>query len=205
MDDAAGGPPLTREEIRKLYPELLVWANRWIAACRLQGKLEAGDLVQGALRALLEDKCPAGVSPRGFLKQRIKQAATNRARHHHKFPSTPYHPTDDDDGTVGELADTTSESADAAALRTERVGTTAKVMDFLLEKATNANDEEVFSILGAFQNDAYAGDGEKVKRARILEQTGLSAQKYQAALKRLETMLKDLPPELHADVMEELS
>ncbi len=190
-------------EIKALFPELLLYANRWVDVCRLRGQCDPRDFVQQSVMQLYSGYCPATVSTIAFLKNTIKQRVTNHVRHLKKHPRVAIDADETDDAPdASVLLVTDLPSPESALIHRDLISVTAATVDALMNLAVN--DSDVSMILMAFQDEAYLGDDNSVKRAAVLTATGLSASDYQAAIKRLHTLLGKLPPELLSNVADHL-
>lgn len=174
------------DELKRLYPRLLLAAYWRLAYLDLLHEVDAEDIVQDSFESLLVGKCPPDVDVSAFLFNRVRQAAFNRARSRQ--------------GRLERLA----ESDDVFDVASAEPSPDVLVDDLTLSRAVRArlaalaaDDDEVCRLV-----DAYAS-GLKT-RGEICAELGISADQLRQARRRLNRRVAQLPKELVAAVVDHL-
>lgn len=172
------------QEIRPIYPKLLLAAKKRIT--RAGVAYDPVDVVQTALLALIDGKCPVDVPIEAFLRVKILNIVGNAARHHDRFPELNIeYPSD-----WGQLL---VDLPVAESLEEKRIAT--EVLSVLYETACEADDAEIALMLDEYRLGVH-------KRADLAIALGISPRAVDAARKRLKTLCNRLPKELKASVKE---
>lgn len=147
----------------------------------------AEDFLNEAIMNLYEGSCPADCEQSAYLTNRIRQLVSN---YYKKDKRRKTSPREDIEDVVSDREEDSEESLVLEEL-------SQKVCDAILNAAAEKKDEEVESMMLAYM------DGHE-KREDILLETGHTRVQYEAAKKRLETILRNLPAGLYDAVLEAL-
>lgn len=174
------------DELRRLYPRLLLGAYWRLAYLDLLHEVDADDVVQDAFETLLTGKCPRDVDVSAFLFNRVRQAVFNRARSR----QTRLEQLIADD----ELFDAPSPDPLPDVL----VDDLALSREVFAQLAGLAGDDaEVRGLLNAYASGLR-------KRGEICAELGISADQLRQARRRLNRRVAQLPDELVAAVVDRL-
>lgn len=156
-------------------------------ARKLDPDLYATELVQDILDDTLQGAIawdPARVS----LKKHVYDAIKSRSRHHYLRAIRLRHLSLDDDFTARLVDEQTAiYTRETEIEKAERLQSVASVIDLVRERV--ADDPEMQRIFDAYDRGC-------VSRAEILEVAGLTKLQYDAARKRLDRLIEELPSQL---------
>lgn len=171
--------------------ELLHYAVRWSGHVGAKGLRAAEEWLNGAVAALYDDKCPPDCPQVAFLKTRIKQSACNYARKQ-KTKQKAHDRIARDQSEAPEAA--TQEYASMERQLYDRV--IEGLGQLADERArTDVRYDQVSLLICAF------GDRLETPKERR-EVAGFGTQgEYDAAMKRLRTLVQHLPDELRLDAI----
>lgn len=172
------------DALRRLYPRLLLGAQRRLAHMDLLHETSPEDLVQDALEALLSDKCPPDVDVEGFLFNRIRQAASNRARNRQAR-----------DAKLGDEPLGCALPAPPPDVVSDDHTLAHEVRSRLY--AAVSDDDDVRCLLNAYESGLR-------KPADIRQELAMSADQLRRARRRLNRRLGELPQDLVAAVVDHL-
>ncbi len=178
-------PPTRGELLRALRPRLLLAAGKRMDRFGVAGDPE--DVVQGAILALLDGKCPTHVSIEKFLYKKIRNIVYNSIRHHVRVPTT-----------FLEDPDLRAEFASDPPAQEETVDQRRlldQVFQQLITAADGKRDAAVSLMLAEYRDGNH-------DRASVAEALELSPRQHDDVRRRLDTLCRNLPPDLRTAASE---